>query len=239
MADIQYGKKYTYGQLCDIMQEKHCRGSYLQNQIERWRKDYEIVKVKNCYIIQREYTEQEKKNMAIRGKYVKLFSVVLARLLSKSEGHKIVCSTMDLLVKSGMVNADYKVVKYNINESAQIIDTDPKELELYATKSYAALSRLVKDMLTQLEDRSLILNRRGFRLYKKQLNQTLIQDIPLGSMDEQIIIHIESSTLKEMGINYLSDLYRSDYNMREFKRRTTEKCRTMFPDWDGYFSTHH
>ena len=94
-------------------------------------------------------------------------------------------------------------------------------------------------MLEQLSDRSLIIYRKGFRLYKNYETYTETKDIQIGSTDESMILSIEQSAMKAMGLDSLAEVYKSEKNTSKFKKQTREKAKIIFDGWDGYYSIYH
>lgn len=79
-------------------------------------------------------------------------------------------------------------------------------------------------MMDSLADRSLIIYRKGFQTYKNYDSYTETKDIQLGSADESMILSIEQATMKEMGIDSLQDIYKSERNTAKFKKLTRAKA---------------
>lgn len=93
-----------YNELCRRFKEQPKTGWAKTAQLKKWQNKYEIERKGREYIIIRKYTDEEIANNNLRGRYVKLFSVVLSNLLSQSE--KIISySMMEMLYHTKMVNA--------------------------------------------------------------------------------------------------------------------------------------
>lgn len=239
MIKLEFNKPYKYGQLCDILGEPHLHASKQQTQIKKWHNLYEIEKCGSEYIIIKKYSEDEIVQNELRGMYIKLFSVVLSNMLLSYDTHSVSMSMMEILYYTNLVNADYKFCRYNVNDSSIILDTDPKQLDFYMTQSYMVLSRLVKDMLSTLEDKSLIIVRKGFRFWRDCGNFVETQPIPMGSPIESIILNIEKNVLDEIQCDSFNQLFKSSGKFYKFKTMTQKKCQMYFSEWDGYFSIYN
>lgn len=238
---IEFNKTYRYKELCEALGKENVVGSYKTTLLKNLYKNYEVLHKNGFYKIIREYTQEEKETKEIRGMYQKLLEAILSNFLSQHESYSVCMSMIELLISCGIVNTDFKFCKYNIHSSSVILKSDPYDLEEYITKSYNILSRLFKDNLKQLEDKSLIKCRKGYKLFK--LNQTGLQSsskvVTLGSREETIIIKAEEESLKEMGLTKLYEAYQNESNIEMFKKISNRKIKEQFPEYDGYYKIYH
>lgn len=236
---IEYNKNYKYRDVCNIFNLIPSNGSKQRTQINQLKKDYEIIIKNGFYNFKRKYTTEEKNSMEIKGMYQKLFEGILSNLLSQQEGHSFCFSMMEILIHCGIVNIDYRYCRYNIQNASIILNNDVTELETYMIKSYNLLSRLVKDILKNLESKSLIKCRRGYRLFKTTNYGTETYTVPMESLDESKIIKFEEETLKELGLSKINEIYKSENFIYLFKQTATKKLRVIFPGWEGYYKVYH
>ena len=159
MEELEFNRKrgYKASELCKIFGRGKLKGGYLTTFINELKSNYEIEKKGQYYFIRRELTEEEKNLNMAKGYYQKAIEAVLSNKLAKIEGNKYCFSTMELLISLGMVTDDYKYCKYNINETALILEADPYEIEKYVNVSYELLSYLIKNVIDTLYDKALVL----------------------------------------------------------------------------------
>lgn len=236
--DIIYGTELRYKQLCEIFNETPTFASNQKTQLRKWGQEYEIQYKDKKYVIVKKYTEMEQEYNKLKGVYLKLFEMVLSDILSKEDGYMASYSMMELLQTMRIVNLDYKYCRYNINDTSIILDTDPDQLELYMTKTHVMLSSLVKRILDNLADKSLIEVRQGYRLYKDFGTYTNIKEVPLGSQLESEILSIQNTTLLDFGDSKLSDVYKNENKIRQFKKHTQIKCKELL-GWNGFFKVYY
>lgn len=236
---IEFNKNYKYREICNLLNLTPCSGSKQRTQLNSLKKEYEIINKNGYYNFKRRYTTEEKNNMEIKGMYQKLLEGILSNLLCQQEGHSLCFSMMELLTACGIVNIDYKYCRYNVKDASIILENDVNELESYMVKSYNLLSRLVKDILKNLESKSLIKYRKGYRLFKTTETHTETYTIPMESLAESKIIKFEEETLKELGLTKIQDIYKSETTIYLFKQIACKKLRETFPGWEGYYKVYH
>lgn len=238
---LEIGKTYRYKELCEAFGKNNLVGSYKTTFLKSIYRNYEVTHKNGFYKIIREYTQEEKDSREIKGMYQKLLEAILSNLLSQQESYSICMSMIELLLSCGIINTDFKYCRYNIDSSSKILKTDPYELEEYITRSYNLLSRMFKDILEQLEDKSLIKCRKGYKLFKTDRTglQSSNKVVTLGSKEETIIIKAEKQGLEEMGLTKLFEVYRNENNIQVFKKITSRIIREQFPDYDGYYKVYH
>ena len=108
-----------YKDLCKYFKEPQKQGGARQSQIEKWKKTHDIEYNNREYKIIRKYTKEEIEHNQMRGKYIKLFSMVLSNLLLQS---------------------DKNCVSYSMMESYRDWETDRKSTRL--NSSHSAKSRM-------------------------------------------------------------------------------------------------
>lgn len=238
---VEIGKTYRYKELCEAFGRENVTGSYKSTFLKNLNKNYEIIHKNGFYKIVRELTQEEKDAKELKGMYQKLLEAILSNLLSQQESYSICMSMIELLLSCGIVNTDFKYCRYNIYTSSKVLKTDPYDLEEYINRSYNLLSRMFKDILQQLEDKSLIKCRKGYKLFKvdRMGLQSGSRVVTLGSKEETIIIKAEEQGLKEMGFTKLFEVYSHESNIEVFKRITTRIIKEQFPEYDGYYKVYH
>ena len=238
---IEFGKTYRYKELCNAFGRDNLVGSYKTTFLKNLNKNYEIIHKNGFYKIIRELTQEEKDAKEIKGMYQKLLEAILSNYLSQQENYSVCTSMIELLIACGIINTDFKFCRYNIDSSSKILKSDPYDLEEYINKSYNLLSRMFKDILRQLEEKSLIKYRKGYKLFK--LNKIGLQSgskaVTLGSREESIIIKAEEEGLKELGLTKLFEVYQNENNIEAFKKITNRKIKEQFPEYDGYYKVYH
>jgi hypothetical protein len=236
---IEYNKNYKYREVCKLFNLVPCSGSQQRTQINNIKREYEVVNKNGYYNFKKKYTEEERNAKEIKGMYQKLLEGILSNLLAQQESHSLCFSMIELLTACGIINSDYKYCRYNMEESSRILDSDILELKQYMNQSYNLLSRLVKNILKNLESKSLIKFRQGYRLFKECPGYTKTYTVDMESQDESKIIKLEEESLKELGFRKLEDIYKYENRIYLFKRLTAIKCRKIFPDYDGYYKVYH
>jgi len=236
---IAMNKSYTYKELCDKFSLPVLSGSYQKTQINKLSKDYQIEKSGRYYTVIKEYTAEEKTQNEIKGYYQATFEHMIGLWLANEPNYTACYSMSEIMKKSCMITDDYVYGKYNKDDFSEIVKVSPIDAYIYFDLSYDILKVLVKDVLSKLENKSLLKVRQGYRLFKKSNKCMQMKDILLGSKDETLIMEIEELCLKECGVDGFNELYKNKNNVRKFKRLAKEKCKHLFPEYEGFYKIYY
>ncbi len=235
---LEFNKSYKYKELCEALNLERKTGSSKIYQLQRLQSQYEILKNGTYYTVLREYTDQEKSIIDLKGMYQKSIEAILSDVLSKQKENLLVVSTGQLMQMCALVNQDYMYCKYNPIYASLILDTDLDVFENYLNTTYSMLGNLIKRVLEQLAKKDIIFYRKSFRIYKKENNYTIPLDIEPESKDEEKILEIEQRIIKELGCRNLRDVYANHNNILNFQLKVAIEITKIFPGYTGYCRVH-
>ena len=232
---IEFGRRYLYKEVCEILGEERLSGSKLQTQVKRWNKKYKIERDGRYYVFEKEWTKEEVAENELRGFYSKRIEAILSDCLASQSGYSTVFSTMELLIELGMVSEDYKYCKYNDTIAAEIMGRDKAEISYYMSVSYEILSRTLKRVLKSLKEKRLIdldICYKTFNYNKGSL--TDIQEIEIGSKDHSLMLKIQNLALKDLDCKDEKEVFQKGKVM-DYYDRANYYCK-MIMDKDGFFT---
>lgn len=233
--EVIFNKGYKAGDLCETFGQKKLRGTYLTTFINKLKKEYVITKKGQYYYLERELTDEERLMIEIKDGYQKAIEIVLSDRLSKIENNNYCFSTMELLIELGMVTDDYKYCKYNINETALVLETDPYEIEQYIEVSYDLLSTLIKNVIERLQDKSLVMKADAFKVYKR-LNGKMVDLRQATKNEVNTIMQIKNQVYEELGVSGKKELYSTKrYLIEKYNQLCSQKCKEFNVEFDGFF----
>lgn len=236
--NLEFNKSYKYKELCNALNLEPKTGRTKIYQLKKIQSQYEILKNGNYFTVLREYTDQEKSIIDLKGIYQKSIEAILSDVLSKQKENLLVVSTGQLMQMCALVNQDYMYCKYNPVYASLILDTDPDVFENYLNTTYSMLGNLIKRVLEQLAKKDIIFYRKSFRIYKKENNYTTSLDIEPESKEEEKILEIEQKIIKELGCRNLRDVYANHNNILNFQLKIAIEITKIFPGYTGYCRVH-
>lgn len=152
----------NYTQLCEKFNEEKKKGNRRTRQFERWRKNYSIEKIegKNKYNV-RELSLYEKTKDQLYFNYQQIIEPMIYELLSNSKDndYELTISPMDFMLQLGLVNSNYKLIKYNdalVDRLAQLTTSRRQDVEDYQYEISKLNKRVIKTVLDAMERHDLI-----------------------------------------------------------------------------------
>ena len=235
IKELKFNKGYKISSLCSIFGKEKLKGSYLKTFIKELERNYVIEKRGMSYFIIRELSDEEKNFTKAKGYYQKAIEAVLSDKLSRISDNKYCFSIMELLISLGIVTDDYKYCRYNINETALVLETDPYEIEKYINISYDLLSSLIKNVLDTLDDKSLILKADTFKVYNKHKGK-MFNLRQATENEKNTILEIRGEAFKELGVSGKKELYSTRrFLIEKYNQICIRKCRERRTEFDGFF----
>lgn len=196
----------TYSQLCEKFGEKRKDGGKRTRQFERWRKNYSIEKMekKNKYIV-KELSLYEKTKDQLYFNYQQYVEpMIYELLLNNEEDYQLTISPMDFMLQLGLVNSNYKLIKYNdvlADRLAQLITARKQDVEDYQYEVSKLNKRVIKNVLDAMERHDLIKYSTTF------IKKVVVDDIIV----EQIMSPKETADLLDKRKKISKSMFGKDY----------------------------
>lgn len=152
----------TYSDLCEKFGEEKKKGNRKTRQFERWRKNYLIEKIegKNRYNV-RELSLYEKTKDQLYFNYQQIIEPMVYEMLlhSKVHDYHLLISPMDFMLQLGLVNSNYKLIKYNdalVDRLAHLTTARRQDVENYQYEVSKLNKRTIKTVLDAMQKHDLV-----------------------------------------------------------------------------------
>ena len=208
---------YNYKDLCSFFGEEVKKSNSRTKQFERWRKEYNIEKVegKNLYTIKELLPSQQLKFLKspkqVPNNY-KLLEPMFMYLLANSEDGKIETTYSDLQEKLGLVNENFKKVKYSKEEKkslASSLGVTVEELSLFNRETYEINYTNLNSAIKKMEKLSL--------LYKQDV--IMVEYIEDGQVKSNALIGDDYSNFIDTRNKISRQLYSEIYETLDSERK--------------------
>lgn len=200
----------SYAQLCEKFNEEKKKGNRKTRQFERWRKNYSIEKIegKNKYNV-RKLSLYEKTKDQLYFNYQQLIEPMVYDLLLNSKGElqdecRLIISPMDFMLRLGLVNSNYKLIKYNdelVERLAKLTTARKQDVEDYQYEISKLNKRVIQTVLDAMVKHDLI-------QYSKVFVKKIIND---DTSVEQIMTPRETAELLDIRKKISKELFNKDY----------------------------
>lgn len=220
----KFNEKLSYNEICESFNLPKLRGGYIKRQIELIEKDYEVKRDNKHYIIVKKLSPQEKLNIQYHNKLKSHIEILMCTLFAIPKEEFVVSFNMkQLLCLLQLVNQDFHDTKRkdNIKIARELlcIDSDLIEvedgkikdsLEIFMEETEPMLSRIVKEVMSSLEDKKIISKKEMYilakRVYKKgkptytktkEINTELLEKEFLESQYKALNILKDNKTIEK------------------------------------------
>lgn len=269
------GKYIRYAQLCDIIKEEPKRGNSKNAHINHLKEYVDLIETKGRIYIGRVYdADDELKIIDNRDKfktYIRQFLVNLFYQIRRvNDDDCVVMTNRDILEMTCMVNNNYFIGKNAPYKYLDVFDVNMNkddvpneyylmnkiidETNIFFSSSYRLLKRVVYNTLKQLENSSLIVANKTFRLYKNTIDENgVLRSVQHNCTDEEIkeIISVQYNAIMEFNEesnelygmdskHQLHDIQHVHYLSKEDKKRFYKILNTMLKErfkdegWNAY-----
>lgn len=209
-AEIE-GREMSYANICKAIGEPTKTGASKMAQMKEWEKYCCLEKIDGThrYLIKEAYGDETSELMRLLDipEQQLLFEAALCRAF-KANGYKSLClSNTETLKLFEEVNDNFSYT-FNPKQLAKINRNFVYMADMSKTV-YRILYKWTRRKLEAMENRGVILLRRGFRAYYKQtidgVEYTMYKNMPMNSIDEK--------RCQRVWVNALCELYDVDYVM--------------------------
>lgn len=209
----------NYKQLCLFFNEDVKKSNARSRQFEKWRKTYSIEKLegKNLYLV-RPLNKGELTQTQLYFNYKQILEPMIYEVLSQEKmsetTHSLIISPLDFMIKLGLANDYYKVIKFN-EDAKQLIFDDTNisnnEINEFQREVDKLNKRTIKDVLDSMVKKDLIFYNTKFM--KKFYSED-------GSIIESLMSNEEVSELLSIRRSISKELFDKEYELLEdnFKR---------------------
>lgn len=153
---LKLNKRYKYKQLCAVLGVEPKRGGAQQSQIKQLSKLYQIEHKEGYYIVRKQYDTLEKVERQSYYKNKSYIEPMLYTILASAEHNVLELDMKQILQLLAVVNHNFFYAKWNITDTAKIIQTDPNGLSLFIGETEPMLRRIVMEILHDMENKQLI-----------------------------------------------------------------------------------
>ena len=210
------GKPLTYKGLCEELDLEYLGGNAKKNQLAQLKEHYDIEVVENPkrYII-RKILNQDADLPNVKSPLQLPFEYAVSLALKENNYDDLYCSNTQLLLLLSLVNSNYKVLKSPRSRAKleKVTGEDYENLYIAASEAGVVLKKWVDIFMKRMENRGLILYRKGFVLVKEvyidDSKVPIIQkyNVPLQSDDERRILNCWHSAANIVRL----PLFRNDF----------------------------
>lgn len=204
----------NYKQLCEYFNEEPKKSNARSRQFEKWRKTYSIEKMegKNFYLV-RQLNKGELSQTQLYFNYKQILEPMIYDVLSQEKmseaTHSLIISPLDFMIKLGLANDYYKVVKFNEDAKHIIFDDtniSTNEINNFQREVDKLNKRTIKDVLDSMVKKDLLIYNNKF--VKKFYSND-------GSIIENIMSNEEIAELITVRRNISKELYNKEYELLE------------------------
>lgn len=222
MKKLKYNTKYTYAQLCEVLNLTPCSGSKQQTQLKQIEDNYKLLRPKrNQYIIQNELNAIQKAEMQTYHKTKNYIEPLLFNILSEKKDNIIIADMHQIMVMLKMVNKNYHYAKWHTKKCDNYITGQDKSgLSIFSKETEPMLKNIIKKIFNDMEDRKLIFMNKipMFAIkYKDAQTGKIITKCWEADKDIEIpkLLEAERQSLKRLGYQKESDI--GYYDITEYK----------------------
>lgn len=166
----KFGQNLTYGELCLEFNLPKLRGGYIKRQIELIQRDYDLIKDGKYYNVLKKFTTEEKLATQRYNNLKSYIEILMCTLFAIPKEEFVIELTMkELLQKLKIVNRDFHdtKIKENIKIAIELLNitSEPIEiyddgiknsLEIFLSETEPMLNRIVKEVMSGLENKKII-----------------------------------------------------------------------------------
>lgn len=236
---ISIGKEYSYKQLCEDLGEPIMKGKSRTLQVNRWKKMFQIEKTDNGkkYVLIRAYTDDERKILNVKGKYLHLFAQTVTNMCLERNLRPLLLTLIEIMYRTGMVNQNYKDLKIAPDEYAAKYNIDRDVVRIYKTKSFTMLCVITKKMLLRLDEEGIIKCEPKLKFYYFT-DSGDFRAKTCSPKEEKDIIEMRKRNLKKVGLEEFNELYYNVKKKQKFQRLFNEDFKKKYWKYVGVYTTY-
>lgn len=209
--NIVFGKRYKYKDICAIMGENEKPGKGRELQLTKWRKEYQIDKIRSEYIFVKKYNQEEMMYNADKDNMSSYFYRLIVNHLIENNNQPSVMSKREIYETMWMVNNNYFPVKYRQKEVNLDLTKDydadigKYNVDMFYNRSEAVFKEILDRAIEKLEDANLVFTKNTYLLYYK--NGKSYDRHICTDREISILLDISAEALRECGCKRKNELY--------------------------------
>ena len=249
LLEKSYNKPFKYKEICEIMNDEYIstnNGSRERNeQIKKWKTDYEIHKEGSYYFIIRELTEDEKYILKNQKEATRIIQEVIIWYLYNQNKYKVYLTYNKLFEILHFVNEEYNKARFQtLNETlSKEFETTEQALSYkqYLDKFFYVSKDIMADMLNYVfkllqADNAIIIKNHHFAFYdsesyidestqkvKRFWKTTICTDKEVSK-----ILSIQNETMESYEVKPSQYYYCTNETKKEIKNKMEENVRKEF-----------